>query len=309
MWCTSGGSGRLTLLKSTMGDVRRALALFAEANPEPLAVEQITRKHVQALRELLSQKDMSNVTRNKRIAGISLLMGQAMREFWIESNPTVGVKFEVKDGERTKRESFERSEIKAWMQHPVFSRHEFGPYGWSEYWVPLIALHHGMRRNEIGQLLTSDVKKQPDGQWVLNIDGKIGGGEGKKIKNIASRRVIPLHPALIKLGFPAWAKTLEPGRLFANCPIEGNGSIGCISRFVREQLDQVKLDPELSLHCARHTLRTLGHEAEIPENVLDAIEGHASTTQGGKYGKVTVKVMARAIARINLGAMPKPYAA
>ena len=293
---------------STKDDVKRAMALFEEANPDRPTVEQITRSHVQKFRELLSQKDMSNVTRNKRIAGISILMGQAVKLFWIDSNPTLGVKFEVKDGERSKRESFERADIKAWMQHPTFSEHQFGPYGWSEYWIVLLCLWHGARRNEIGQLHVSDLRKV-DGFWVLNIDGEIGGGDGKKIKNAASRRVIPLHPSLVKAGFPEWVKSLSQGRMFENCPIEGNGSIGCISKFVREQLDTAMVDADLSLHCTRHTLRTFAREAEVPEEVVDAIVGHSNGKQGRKYGSVPLKTMAKALARINLGAQPKPYAA
>ena len=294
--------------QSTMSDVRRALGLFSEANPEPLVIEQITRKHIQRLRDLLGEREISNQTRNKRIAGISILMGQAIRLFWVETNPTVGVKFDVKDGERTKREAFERDEIRAWMHHPVFTQHQFGSYGWSEFWIPLIALHHGMRRNEIGQLLTSDIRKV-DATWVINIDGKIGGGDGKKLKTASSRRVIPMHPVLAKARFPEWVKTLPPGRLFENCPIEGNGSIGCVSKFVRDQLDQMKIDPELSLHGARHTFRTFarGLEPPIPEEVTDAIVGHAGGQQGRKYGNVPLKVMARAMVRINFGVAPKPY--
>ena len=171
--------------ESTLGDVKRAMAIFANANPQtdpesPQTVEQISRKHIQKMRDALGNSDLSNVTRNKRLAGISILLGQAIREFWIESNPTLGVKFEVKDGETSKRESFDRDELKAWMKHPTFTQHRFDTYGWSEFWIPLLCVWHGARRNEIGHLLTSDVEKK-EGIWCLNIDGMIGGGTGKKL--------------------------------------------------------------------------------------------------------------------------------
>ena len=225
------------------------MTIFTQANPEsdpesPRTVEQITRKHVQRMRDALGKRNLSNQTRNKRIAGMSILFGQAVREFWVQSNPTNGVKFEVKDGDRKKRKAFERDEIKAWMNHPCFSQHQFDAYGWSEFWIPLLCLWHGARRNEIGHLLTSDIRKI-DGIWIINIDGRVGGGDGKKIKTAASRREIPLHPKLIEIGFLRWYRTLSPGRLFDNCPIERDGSIGCISKIVRAQLDQVGADSEL----------------------------------------------------------------
>ena len=287
------------------------MTIFTQANPEsdpesPRTVEQITRKHVQRMRDALGKRNLSNQTRNKRIAGMSILFGQAVREFWVQSNPTNGVKFEVKDGDRKKRKAFERDEIKAWMNHPCFSQHQFDAYGWSEFWIPLLCLWHGARRNEIGHLLTSDIRKI-DGIWIINIDGRVGGGDGKKIKTAASRREIPLHPKLIEIGFLRWYRTLSPGRLFDNCPIERDGSIGCISKIVRAQLDQVGADSGLSLHSTRHTFRTLPHDLAIPKEIIDAIVGHAPTSQGGRYGDVPLRTKLKAISRINLGSLPKPY--
>ena len=299
--------------ESTQDDVKRAMAIFQAANPpsdpeSPRTVEQISRKHVQKMRDALAGGKLGNVTRNKRIAGVSILMGQAVREFWIDSNPCVGTKFEVKDGERVKREEFRRDDIQAWMQHPAFTRHEFGPYGWSEYWIPLLAMWHGMRRNEVGLLETTDIQKR-DQIWTIDINGKIGGGKGKKLKTASSRRCIPLHPALIRAGALDWIKTLPAGRLFQNCPVERDGSIGCISKFVREQLDACGISSDLSLHGARHTFRTFarGTEPAIPEKTIDDIVGHAATNQGGRYGETPLRAMALALAQIDLGAEPKPF--
>jgi integrase len=299
--------------EATKGDVRRAMTIFTAANPvsdpeSPHTVEQVTRKHVQRMRDALGKRNLTNQTRNKRIAGMSILFGQAVNGGWIESNPTKGVKFEVKDGDRKKREAFDRDEIKTWMRHPCFTDHQFDAYGWSEFWIPLLCLWHGARRNEIGHLLTSDIRKI-DEIWIINIDGRVGGGEGKKIKTAASRREIPLHPKLIEMGFLRWVKTVPPGRLFDNCPIERDGSIGCISKIVRAQLNQVGADGGLSLHSARHSFRTFARSVEpsIDPGVVDAIVGHAPASQGGRYGDVPLRTKLKAISRINIGALPKPY--
>ena len=64
--------------EATKGDVRRAMTIFTAANPvsdpeSPRTVEQITRKHVQRMRDALGKRNLTNQTRNKRIAGMSIL--------------------------------------------------------------------------------------------------------------------------------------------------------------------------------------------------------------------------------------------
>jgi integrase len=302
--------------ETSQADVKRAIKMFEEANAEdlPRVIEQVTRAHVSKMRAKLSETNLSNDTRNKRLAGMSILCGQALREFMIDSNPFLGTKFDIKDGERTKRESFTKDEYKRWLSIPTFTRHKFGPYGASEFWIPLLCIAHGMRRGEAAQLFTTDIIRE-DGHWCLNIDGVVGSISGitpthgivRKIKNTGSRRRIPIHPMLTKAGFLDWVKSLPPGRLFPQCPQEADGSFGCVSKFTRLQLDEARLDPGLSIHCARHTYRTYSREAEIVEEVTDSIVGHAGNGQGRKYGKVPIRTKAKAMARVQIGAAPKLY--
>ena len=70
----------------------------------------------------------------------------------------------------------------------------------SRYWLPLIALFTGMRGEEIAQLLKNDVIKDKDTDiWYFNL---VANYEiNKNLKNKNSRRKIPIHPQLNRLGF------------------------------------------------------------------------------------------------------------
>jgi integrase len=57
----------------------------------------------------------------------------------------------------------------------------------------------------------------------------------------------------------------------------------------------VGLDPN---HAWRHRFKTKARDAQIDSTVMDAICGHAPATVGAGYGRVSVKAMAVALAKI-----------
>ncbi|MFN5745001.1 MAG: hypothetical protein ACK443_02780 [Methylococcaceae bacterium] len=71
----------------------------------------------------------------------------------------------------------------------------------SEFWVPLLALFTGARLAELVQLHCSDVYSV-DGIWVLDLNEL----DGKFLKSENSKRIVPIHSALIELGFLDFVK-------------------------------------------------------------------------------------------------------
>lgn len=64
-----------------------------------------------------------------------------------------------------------------------------------KYWVPLLGLYTGARINELAQLFLVDFQAQGDVQVIsINDDG-----EGKRLKTKASKRLVPIHPELVRL--------------------------------------------------------------------------------------------------------------
>lgn len=87
--------------------------------------------------------------------------------------------------------------------------------------IPLIGLFQGMRANEICQLHINDLI-EVDGLMCFSICEDL---EGQSIKNANSRRINPVHPALIELGLVRlWESQKAKGysRLW-----EGEGKVSC----------------------------------------------------------------------------------
>jgi integrase len=72
-----------------------------------------------------------------------------------------------------------------------------GGAGEAAFSLPLLGLWTGCRLEELGQALVVDVQAA-DGVHYLNISDL---GEGKSVKTAGSRRPVPMHPELIRLGF------------------------------------------------------------------------------------------------------------
>ena len=60
----------------------------------------------------------------------------------------------------------------------------------------------------------------------------------------------------------------------------------------------------LVFHSLRHTFKTLGHNAKLPEYILDQICGHAPVTEGARYGEGAVlEVVHEEMMRVDFGAI------
>lgn len=82
------------------------------------------------------------------------------------------------------------------------------------YWIPLFCLYQGMRVSEASQLYTDDIITIDGIPCVSLIEDSQGdvveddledvartSAEYRRLKNMSSRRTLPLHPKLIELGF------------------------------------------------------------------------------------------------------------
>jgi hypothetical protein len=64
------------------------------------------------------------------------------------------------------------------------------------FWLPLLGLFHGNRLEEFAQLRREDVRQEAGVPYI-----RISDEDGRQLKNEQSRRDVPLHPELIRLGF------------------------------------------------------------------------------------------------------------
>src|SRR4029453_4449371 len=96
-------------------------------------------------------------------------------------------------------------------------------YTAADYWLPWLGLYTAARLEELGQLRTGDVKHENDVDYFA-----IEPGDGKRVKTKSSRRCVPIHPELIKLGFLGFVdgqRRAGGARLFPELKATSYGSV------------------------------------------------------------------------------------
>lgn len=82
------------------------------------------------------------------------------------------------------------------------------------WWLPLLGFYHGARVEEFCRLRGTDIyQEKEDGVFVMHF-------HGPHLKTPSSRREVPIHSAIIKLGFLEFAKSAGEDLLFP-CLREG----------------------------------------------------------------------------------------
>ena len=111
-------------------------------------------------------------------------------------------------------------------------------------------------------------------------------GEGQRLKNASSRRRIPVHAELIRLGFLAYARA-QKGGLFPELVADRTGRLTAnFGRSFGHDLRKVYgiTDPRKVFHSFRHLFIEQCRETGIPEQVQQALTGHTTGTASRGYG-------------------------
>lgn len=166
-------------------------------------------------------------------------------------------------------------------------------YGEALYWLPLLMAYTGARREEVAQLLVSDVEQDAEsGVWCL----AIRPGDGKSLKTVSSCRMVPLHDDLLALNFLDYkARVPASGRLFPKLKPHKDGLGHAIGKTWDNYLQEVvKLQTTAKpAHGFRHAFKTLCREVGIPKEVHDWMTGHSPMNVGDGYGEHPVCRMER----------------
>jgi integrase len=210
-----------------------------------------------------------------------------------------GHRFREERGAREQRDVFTPEELTKLFASPVWrGRHAFfrdkaGPQVIRDayFWLPLLALYHGARLEELADLRRRDVGRD-GGTWFLNITDE---GEGhRRLKNGNARRVVPLHPEVVRLGFLADVEKMAPrpdDPLFPELPPRGKDQrrgVDVTKWFTRYRRKFGLDRPGLSFHSFRHTAITRLSDLITDfqqKRHRDRIMGHA----GGAGGEGDVR--------------------
>ena len=167
-----------------------------------------------------------------------------------------------------------------------------------DYWIPLLGLYTGARLGELSQLRLDDIHTE-DKVWVININEK----EDKTVKTANGIRSVPIHKALVTLGFIKYVQHLKEmyktNKLHTNLifpdVVRGRDGYGHnISKSFDRYLTSVKIKVDgKSFHSLRHTFADEQKQAEENTSVTAEILGHSIDNETlGRYGKdykITIK--------------------
>jgi len=104
--------------------------------------------------------------------------------------------------EEPDREPWQLDELKAFFSSPVFTEglRPTAGRGEAAYWLPLLALFTGARLGELAPLTVADITTDnPAGISTIRVTEHLE--QGRRLKNVGSRRVVSIPPELVGLGF------------------------------------------------------------------------------------------------------------
>jgi integrase len=181
--------------------------------------------------------------------------------------------------------------------------------GEAAYWLPLLALFSGARLEELGQMTVQDVKRTTDGIDYFEVTDQ---GDGQRLKTKGSRRAVPIHPELIRLGLLSYIEEREAAgdaRVFPLLRKDTHGKwTSGWSQWWARYRRSVGVDRRWhDMHALRHTFKRQCRECGIPRDIHDALTGHHSGAVGDSYGgQYPIKPLWEAIKKLRYDGLVLP---
>jgi integrase len=157
------------------------------------------------------------------------------------------------------------------------------------YWLPLLAAFTGCRLNELTQLRVADVC-EIDGIWTLAITDE---GDDQSLKTKSSKRLVPLHSALLSRGFIEHVRKIETiGHvdIFWDIPKKNGRRSDAAGKWFRKLLVRLGLksaEQRGGIHRFRHAVVQKLRESGRSDAEIALVIGHEtklSTATTSGYG-------------------------
>lgn len=226
-------------------------------------------------------------------------------------NPAYGFEFPDKRRDREKRSMWHGEKLTKLFSSPIWTgclsegrRSRPGQLIIKDekYWLPLLGLYHGNRLEEFAQLHRADVRQEDD-IWFLDINDE----GNKQVKNEQSKRHVPLHPELLRLGFLDYVETVAPNptdRVFPQ--LRPGGPDQKLGYYFTKWWSQYRKDvgvyeKGLDYHSFRAGVATKLAEASVSLEVRNELLGHeGKSTDERNYQKgFPLKLLAEAIGKVS----------
>lgn len=215
-------------------------------------------------------------TKNSYLVPLKGMMKFAYKHGYVDDQRLTWIdKFVIKKSDQNTITAFTNAELETLfdpIKYPVRPNFSVMPLRTTElrdaskYLIPLLCLYTGARLNEICQLLVEDVFKVGS-VWIIDhVDEE---EDGKKLKNEPSRRRVPIHSKLKKIGFLDYVMRLQnlgERRLFPTFKTDKYGYwSGSASKWFARYRKSVGLTQVGGgTRRFRHTFRTALDDADVP---------------------------------------------
>jgi len=166
-----------------------------------------------SLREVMqanTSKCISQATfKNNYRACVSIFINWAVINYKDQGFPTLSTQGAVYRGVRSnginKQRAIKHEELTILFGHDKMKEYAADSTKAHYYWLPLVGLFTGCRINEATQLNPFEdiLQDEETGIYYFHFtdEGEVVEGVNKSIKTNSSRRIVPIHSQLLKLGF------------------------------------------------------------------------------------------------------------
>ncbi|ODT85947.1 DUF6538 domain-containing protein [Phenylobacterium sp. SCN 70-31] len=294
------------------------------------------RLHVLPIRKMIETFEREN-SRLPEVERIGTLTATTVREWYgayrrmydyavamgrLDDNPfeKLKSKFVVKGAESVKRRAYTPAEITAIFTKPMFQgfdgdgkagyRHKPGTtlVRDAKYWLPILALFHGGRLSEMAaarlELFRCVKDEANDNIWFFDLTTLI------RVKNDGSKRIVPLHPHMIELGWLDYVQARrEAGDRWLFPELNHDSKYGAgheFSKWWGNWCDKNGFpDRTITHHSWRHTWKRRARQSPVKEEMHDVLSGHKGTTVSRGYGEgADIEPLARDMALITFPEFP-----
>jgi integrase len=305
---------------STVQEYSHAVDRFVELHGD-LPVAEIKRRHVLAFREALQdiptrragklrnadlptlvdwRLSNPNVPRiapgtvNKLLGGVQAVAVWARDNGFISddtpwADPFANMRLEEAEPDR---EPWRTEDLVKLFASPVYAKGVRPKAGGGEaaFWLPVMGMFTGARLGELAPLRLSDIAEDA-GSGVTFISIVEDVEDGKSLKTASSRRMVPVHPELVRLGLLDFiakeaGKRGKDAALFPLLKPGANGGAGeTWSKWFGRYIRANGITSRTSVfHSFRHGFKDALRAAKVSEDINDALTGHSGGGVGRRYG-------------------------
>lgn len=214
---------------------------------------------------------MDKRTINSYMGQITAIFRYAEIHHMIDKRIGESLNFKITKEEKIKRsyKLYEQDEI-----HRMFKILPFKKRIHYEAWLPLLALYTGARQGELCQLYVNDVKQQGD-IFYLDILTEFNEDDPRRVKNIQSRRMVPIHPFIIEVGFLEFVEKLRTKGKKELCRVKSD----YYGKQFRALIPQITTGERKVFHSFRSNFHDGLKQKNVPMDLYHAITGHSSRNE------------------------------